>query len=59
MKKIFRFQIFYMVASGLVSQVRPQLHVRILSIAQDPLFITNNDGKRTPKHVSLPMPIKV
>ena len=46
------------VASGLVSQVNPQLCVRILSIAQDLLFVASNGGKRTPKHVSLPMTIK-
>ena len=32
--------------------------VRILSIAQDMLFVASNGGKRTPKHVSLPMTIK-
>ena len=47
------------VASGLVSQVNPQLRVRILSIAQDLLFVASNGRKRTPKHVSLPMTIKV
>ena len=46
------------VASGLVSQVNPQLRVRKLSIAQDLLFVASNGGKRTPKHVSLPMKIK-
>ena len=46
------------VASGLVSQVNPQLCVRILSVAQDLLFVASNGGKRTPKHVSLPMRIK-
>ena len=46
------------VASGLVSQVSPQLHVRILSIARDLLFVASNSMKRTPKHVALPMTIK-
>ena len=46
------------VASGLVSQVIPQLLVRILSIAQNLLFVVSNGGKRTPKHVSLLMTIK-
>ena len=46
------------VASGLVSQVNPQLCVRKLSIAQDLLFVASNGGKRTPKHVSLPIKIK-
>ena len=46
------------VASGLVSQVSPQLHVRILSIAQDLLLVASNGMKRTLKHVALPMTIK-
>ena len=46
------------VVSGQVSQVNPQLCVRILSIAQYPLFVAGNGGKRTPKHVSLPITIK-
>ena len=46
------------VASGLVSQVSPQLHARILSVAQDLLFVASNGRKKTPKHVSLPMTIK-
>ena len=41
-----------------MSYVNPQLRVRILSIAQDLLFLGGNGGKRTPKHVSLPMTIK-
>ena len=46
------------VVSGLVSQVNPQLHVRILCIAQDMLFVASNGGKRTSKHALLPMTIE-